>query len=142
MISACDYAVPLPAQHPAAGALACLCGSAGRWMIRRTAVSIGRSSDTKGDVDVDLGKALAEASGTAAAASTPAEAAGGSGAAAGVLSSSMAAGTGGDMRRVSRLQAQLSLELDGSWVLQNTGRAGLLVNGNKVRSVACGWYSH
>lgn len=39
-----------------AGALACLCGRSGRYMIKSSAVVIGRSSDSKGDVDVDLSK--------------------------------------------------------------------------------------
>jgi hypothetical protein len=37
------------------------------------------------------------------------------------------------LRSVSRLQAQLSLGLDGVWNLRNTGRAPLAVNGHKVR---------
>jgi hypothetical protein len=40
-----------------AGGLACLCGQQGRWVLRRSAASIGRSTDAKGDVDIDLGKA-------------------------------------------------------------------------------------
>eukprot|EP00879_Flechtneria_rotunda_P004646 GHRR01004905.1.p1 GENE.GHRR01004905.1~~GHRR01004905.1.p1 ORF type:complete len:378 (+),score=171.71 GHRR01004905.1:406-1539(+) len=79
----------------AQGGLACLAGASGRWVLRRTAVSLGRSSDSKGDVDVDLSRA-----GTAA--------------------------------RVSRLQAHMSLGLDGSWTIQNMGRAVLQVNGTQV----------
>jgi len=40
----------------AQGALACLCGRAGRYLVRRAAVSLGRSTDSKGDVDVDLAR--------------------------------------------------------------------------------------
>lgn len=101
-------------------------------MIRRSAVSIGRSSDTKGDVDVDLSKAAAAASGPAAGSTPAAAAAGGDG---GGLS---VPGGVCDVKKVSRLQAQLSLELNGNWVLHNTGRAGLVVNGSKVGSVFCG----
>lgn len=119
--------------HPA-GALACICGSSGRWIIRRTAVTIGRSSDTKGDVDVDLTKATTAAPANTASAglgsSTPGVAATGGG----FANIATAAETAlGDARKVSRLQAQLSLELDGSWSLQNTGRAGVVVNGLKVK---------
>eukprot|EP00775_Hariotina_reticulata_P007147 gene7147-7362_t len=41
----------------AQGGLACLSGQAGRWVVRRSAVTLGRSTDSKGDVDIDLGKA-------------------------------------------------------------------------------------
>ncbi|WIA10524.1 hypothetical protein OEZ85_010712 [Tetradesmus obliquus] len=103
----------------AQGGLACLCGAGGRWVIRRSAVSLGRSSDSKGDVDVDLAKAPA-----------PAAAAGAGSAAAAALGA--AAAGGGGVRSVSRLQAQLSLGLDGVWSIRNTGRAPLAVNGRKV----------
>lgn len=33
-----------------------MCGRAGRYLVRRAAASIGRSSDSKGDVDIDLAK--------------------------------------------------------------------------------------
>jgi hypothetical protein len=94
-------------------------------VIRRTAVSLGRSSDSKGDVDVDLAKAPTPppAAAAAGAAGTAAAAAGG-------------AGAGGGVRSVSRLQAQLSLGLDGVWSIRNTGRAPLAVNGRKVRQRA------
>lgn len=133
-----------------AGGLACLCGAAGRWVIRRTAISIGRSSDSKGDVDVDLGKAAPQAA--VAAAAPPSAAAGGTTAAAAGATTPAAgpaaaaadgfgsAGAGGaasgaaagGLRSVSRLQAQLSLRLDGCWTLRNTGRAAMAVNGKKV----------
>ncbi|KAF8068428.1 clcD [Scenedesmus sp. PABB004] len=87
----------------AQGGLACLCGAGGRWVLRRTAVTVGRSSDSKGDVDVDLGKAA-----------------------------------GG----VSRLQAQLSLGLDGGWSVRNTGRAPLAVNGRHVPRGGCAALPH
>jgi hypothetical protein len=45
-----------PSARTLAGALACLCGRAGRYLIRRAAASIGRSTDSKGDVDVDLAR--------------------------------------------------------------------------------------
>jgi hypothetical protein len=38
-----------------------LCGQQGRWVVRRSAASIGRCTDGKGDVDIDLGKAAGEA---------------------------------------------------------------------------------
>jgi hypothetical protein len=93
-------------------------------VIRRTAVSLGRSSDSKGDVDVDLAKAP-----TATAAAAGAAGSGAAGGAAG----GAAAGVGGGVRSVSRLQAQLSLGLDGAWSICNTGRAPLAVNGKTVR---------
>ncbi|KAI8473960.1 MAG: hypothetical protein J3K34DRAFT_409085 [Monoraphidium minutum] len=40
----------------AQGALGCLCGRNGRYLVRRTAVTLGRSTDSKGDVDVDLAR--------------------------------------------------------------------------------------
>lgn len=46
----------LPACDPP-GALACLCGQQGRWLVRRSAVTLGRSTDSKGEVDIDLSKA-------------------------------------------------------------------------------------
>jgi hypothetical protein len=33
-----------------------MCSRDGRYLLRRTAVSLGRSTDSKGDVDVDLAK--------------------------------------------------------------------------------------
>jgi hypothetical protein len=94
-------------------------------VIRRSAVSLGRSSDSKGDVDVDLAKA------PTAAAAAAAGGAGSSAAGAAAASGVAAAGSGG-VRSVSRLQAQLSLGLDGAWSICNTGRAPLAVNGKQV----------
>jgi hypothetical protein len=61
----------------AQGALACLCGQQGRWLVRRSAVTIGRSTGSKGDVDIDLStpqqlEAAAGASRQAGAAPAPA----------------------------------------------------------------------
>lgn len=44
----------------AQGGLACLCGQQGRWVLRRSAASLGRSTDAKGDVDIDLGQAAGD----------------------------------------------------------------------------------
>jgi len=75
------------------GALAALCARRGAYAIRRTAVTLGRTTDSKGQVDVDLG-----VQGPAA-------------------------------KRVSRQQAQLSLEPDGGFRIRNVGRRTVLVNG-------------
>lgn len=60
--------------------------------MRRAAASIGRSTDSKGDVDIDLAKE-------------------------------------GPASKVSRLQAQLLLQPDGSFTIKNVGRRGIAVNG-------------
>lgn len=60
-LSAVPRCAPCCASCWVAGGLACLCGQHGRWVLRRSAVSLGRSTDAKGDVDVDLGKAAGEA---------------------------------------------------------------------------------
>ena len=38
------------------GSLACLCSRRGCFLIRRVFTSLGRSSDSKGDVDIDIGR--------------------------------------------------------------------------------------
>jgi hypothetical protein len=76
---------------------------------------------------VDLAKAP-----TAAAAAGGADGSGAAGNAA-AAGGAAAAGSGGGVRSVSRLQAQLSLGLDGAWSICNTGRALLAVNGKQVR---------
>ncbi|KAK9811223.1 hypothetical protein WJX72_000233 [[Myrmecia] bisecta] len=76
-------------------ALAALCGRKNRFLIRRTSVTLGRTTETHGQVDVDLS---AE----------------------------------GDARKVSRQQAQLTLMPDGKFLLQNTGRRSLFINGRQV----------
>ncbi|GBF93445.1 hypothetical protein Rsub_06578 [Raphidocelis subcapitata] len=40
----------------AQGALACFAGRAGRYLVRRAAVTVGRSTDSRGDVDIDLAR--------------------------------------------------------------------------------------
>ena len=47
----------------AQGALACLCGRGGRYLVRRAAATIGRSTDSRGDVDVDLAREGGDAAG-------------------------------------------------------------------------------
>jgi hypothetical protein len=42
-------------------ALACLCGRSGRYLIRRTHILIGRDTEAKGAVDIDLSRELHKA---------------------------------------------------------------------------------
>lgn len=58
-------------------------------------MTVGRSSDSRGDVDIDLAREAPAA-------------------------------------KVSRLQAQLLLGRDGSFVVQNVGRRSIFVNGAPV----------
>lgn len=62
---ACALTAKLTSDHCVmllpAGGLACLCGQQGRWVLRRSAASLGRSTDVKGDVDIDLGQAAGDA---------------------------------------------------------------------------------
>ncbi|KAL6754529.1 hypothetical protein V8C86DRAFT_2700283 [Haematococcus lacustris] len=78
------------------GALACLAGRCGRYLIHRTTVVLGRSTEGKGEVDVELGEA-------------------------------------GPATKVSRRQAYLVLGPDGSFVLHNTGRRPLHVDGQLLQ---------
>lgn len=79
---------PIRATSPSPGAVGCLAGRSGRYYLRSTAVTLGRATDTKGDVDVDLAPEEAAAAAAAAGAGAGARRAGagagtGQGAAAG-----------------------------------------------------------
>ena len=115
------------------GALAALCSRHGRYFIRRTTVLIGRGSDTKGAVDVDLSMAGSTALENAAGAEDGQE-----GELAGAGTATISGTAAAAAAKVSRRQAFLSLRPDGSWWLENVGRRKLSVDGSVLGQVRKG----
>ncbi|KAG2441823.1 hypothetical protein HXX76_003431 [Chlamydomonas incerta] len=115
----------------AQGAVGCLAGRSGRYYLRSTAVTLGRATDTKGDVDVDL--APEEAAAAAAGAGSSRDGAGAGQAAGQAGAPGTAARTSGQscaaaQHSVSRRQALLRLGPDGQFRLTNMGRQAVVVN--------------
>ncbi|KXZ41628.1 hypothetical protein GPECTOR_355g118 [Gonium pectorale] len=130
-------------------ALACLAGRAARYYLRSTVVILGRTTESKGDVDLDLAAeeaavprpaptAGAGADGSGAPAATGAAEQGAAGAAA--TSAAPPAGAVGAATtaaaaakaRVSRRAAMIRLGPDGQFRLVNTGRQTVVVNDVEV----------
>ncbi len=121
-----------PCRCPA-GALACLAGRAAKYYLRTAAVTLGRTTDSKGDVDVDLTGEEQQHQQQQAAAGT-----GGVGGEQGEQAGSTGPPGGAGASQVSRRQALIRLGADGVFRLTNMGRQVVLVNGVEVGGRAGG----
>ncbi|KAG2484076.1 hypothetical protein HYH03_017095 [Edaphochlamys debaryana] len=118
----------------AQGAVACLAGLTGKHYLRSIVVSLGRATESKGDVDIDLTPEEAEQRrrGRAAQEGEARGDAEGEAAGAGEGEGGQAGGSASGRPRVSRRQALIRLDADGVFRIINTGRQELAVNGVKV----------